>query len=100
MPARDVLAIQSGDPAPGVRLIAAATRQDPTLVGMHAPGLPIDCQENLPRARAALGEQEFPAAWEAVWTMSPEQAIADALQTVAAEGILGEEDETTRAPEP
>ena len=34
----------------------------------------------LPRARAALGEEAFALAWEAGGAMTPEQAIADALE--------------------
>jgi hypothetical protein len=74
-----VLAIESGATARGIRLLAAATRLDPTLNGMHVPELPIDSEESLRQARAALGEKLYRQAWSEGHAMAREQAIADAL---------------------
>jgi predicted ATPase/DNA-binding XRE family transcriptional regulator len=75
-----VLAVYSGATARGVRLLAAAKRQDSTLNGMHVPELPIDAQASLRQARAALGEHLFQQAWFEGDSMTLEQAIGYALE--------------------
>jgi hypothetical protein len=77
-----VLAIYEGATARGIRLLAAATRQDPTLNGMHVPELPIDAQDSLRQARGALGEQPFGQAWSEGETMTLDRAVAYALAEV------------------
>jgi non-specific serine/threonine protein kinase len=77
------LAIQLGATIRGVRLISAAAAHDPAPKGLHFPELQIDNETNLPRARAALGEQSFARAWAEGQAMSLEEAIAYALEEEA-----------------
>jgi DNA-binding NarL/FixJ family response regulator len=53
----------------------------------------IDHDRTLAHVRAQLGESTFAAAWEAGWAMSPDRAIAEAIQ--AADESAGTSSSTT-----
>jgi non-specific serine/threonine protein kinase len=75
-----VVAILRGEPAPGVRLIAAGAAVNPRYATVHQPAVRLDVAAGLACARAALGEDAFAQAWSEGQATTLEQAIADALE--------------------
>jgi predicted ATPase/DNA-binding CsgD family transcriptional regulator len=74
-----ILAIQQGDAAGGVPLIAAADTVHPDIRRAVDPDERAAWDAALIAARTALGEPAVAAAWQAGREMTPEQAVALAL---------------------
>jgi predicted ATPase/DNA-binding XRE family transcriptional regulator len=77
----------SDDPQSGARLFgaAAAWREE---VGLPRPKVDENRHEAAVSAlRAALGEEDFAAAWAAGRTLSPHQAVSEALRTTGFEAV-------------
>jgi tetratricopeptide (TPR) repeat protein len=70
--------IERGALAEGVRLIACSHGPGP-LGTIHIPDVRVEAPAYLARARQALGEAAYAAAWESGRATTLEQAIADAL---------------------
>lgn len=60
-----VLAVAEGAPERGVRLIAAATAENPSIAPIHVPDARREVEGSLAHARARLGEGAFARAWAA-----------------------------------
>jgi tetratricopeptide (TPR) repeat protein len=75
-----VLAVAEGDPARGVRLIAGATAENPSIAPIHVPDARREVEANLAQARAELGKGTFDRAWDAGEATNLEQAVACALE--------------------
>ncbi len=75
-----ILVVTMGDHARGTRLIAASASPTGLVGTVHAPDLRIEGPAALARAREALGEAAYAAAWAAGQAMTLEQAIAYALE--------------------
>jgi predicted ATPase len=74
-----VLGVAEGDAGRGVRLIAAATAENPYLAPIHAPDARREVAASLDRARAVLGEDAFAPAWSEGVAASWDDVIADVL---------------------
>ena len=71
-----LLEIAAGDPARGVALLAACAPPEGPIGTVHVPELRVEAPAFLERARAALGEAAYEAAW-ARGRQLPPQAAAD-----------------------
>jgi hypothetical protein len=81
-----ILAVAQGEYARGVRLIAV----QPAITGFigttNTPDVRIEGEAALARARAALGEEAFAAAWAEGQALTLEEAVAYALADEEANG--------------
>jgi non-specific serine/threonine protein kinase len=74
-----VLAVAEGDTARGVRLIAAATAENPFIAPIHVPDARREAAASLDRARGILGGDAFERAWSEGTAMLWDDAVAEAL---------------------
>ena len=74
-----MLAMRMGHERQGVRLVAATHDIGSGFLRVHAPELPDERRAALDRARAALGETAFQAAWTAGQALPLEEVVAEAL---------------------
>jgi non-specific serine/threonine protein kinase len=79
-----MLEIARGAPARGVALIAAGARGGGPIGTIHVPDARAEVPGFLARARQTLGEAGYAAAWAAGQAISPEQAVAYALEDAPA----------------
>jgi predicted ATPase/class 3 adenylate cyclase len=79
-----VLAAQQGALERAVRLVGAVPERVRPRVQMHLPYLWAELEAALATARQVLGDAAFQQACEAGQAMTPEQAVADALEEPAA----------------
>ncbi len=77
-----ILAVATGDYTRGTRLIAAHASPTGLVATVHTPDLRIEGQVGLARAREALGDAAYGAAWDAGQAMTLEQAVAFALEQI------------------
>ena len=77
------VALESGQAARAARLLGASAALHEVIGVVPPAGLPGDLGNGPERARAALGEAAFEAAWAAGRAFSVDEAIADALAVAA-----------------
>jgi hypothetical protein len=77
-----LLEIARGATARGVTLIAACARGEGPIGTVHQPDVRVEVPDFLNQARQTLGEVAYAAAWGAGQAMTPEQAVAYALEEV------------------
>jgi predicted ATPase/DNA-binding CsgD family transcriptional regulator len=71
--------VTAGLPRPAAHLLGAAAAQRREIGDTLFPVEEQSVTETIARTRAALGEESFQAAWEAGESLSPDQAVAEAL---------------------
>ena len=75
-----LLEVTRGAPARGVTLLGAGAGGEGLIGTVHMPDVRAEAPAFLERARAALGEAAFAAAWAAGRALSLDQAVAYALE--------------------
>ena len=75
-----LLEVARGAPARGVTLLGAGAVGEGPIGTVHMPDVRAEAPGFLERARAALGEAGYAAAWAAGRAMTLEQAVAYALE--------------------
>src|SRR5207237_10194638 len=73
------LASKRGQPEPAIRLFTAADALRASVGPVFLRGDHLDAEATVDAARARVGDPAFAAAWQRGRTMSPEQAISEAL---------------------
>jgi predicted ATPase/DNA-binding SARP family transcriptional activator len=73
------VAVAQGEAARAARLFGAAERLRERIGRPHHPHERADYERSVAEARTALGDAAFAAAWAEGRALSPEQAVADAL---------------------
>ena len=79
--------IDRGSPSKGVRLMAACSHGAAPLGSIHVPDVRVEAPAYLARARQALGEAAYAAAWNEGQATTLDQAVSAAVRQVPSASI-------------